>query len=354
MFRRLFLGLGGLVLLASPASAASPPEGLVQPALISSAASSSVLLAATLAGGRLVAVGERGHILLSDDQGRQWRQAKVPVSVTLTMVQFASPRVGWAVGHFGVVLGTQDGGETWEKLLDGTKAAALSAVGAAASGNADAEKRARNLQQDGPDKPFLSLVVFDDQSLMVFGAYGLAYRSEDGGLSWQEQAFALNNPNGFHLNAARASGDVVVVAGEQGLLRRSDDRGRNFRPLTLPYDGSLFDVVLAEDGALVVMGLRGHAYRSEDQGASWTSCASGTEETLTAGTLLAGHGLVMATAGGHLLRGDDRCHQFKSLDVAGVGPLAGVQRVKGDSLVVVGAGGLRLVALPQGDKESGQ
>ncbi len=54
----------------------------------------------TKAGNRLVAVGERGIVLLSDDAGLNWKQVDVPVSVTLTGVQFVSPMKGWAIGHF--------------------------------------------------------------------------------------------------------------------------------------------------------------------------------------------------------------------------------------------------------------
>jgi photosystem II stability/assembly factor-like uncharacterized protein len=56
------------------------------------------------AGKRLVAVGERGIVVLSDDDGATWRQASVPVSVTLAAVQFPTPTQGWVVGHYGVVL----------------------------------------------------------------------------------------------------------------------------------------------------------------------------------------------------------------------------------------------------------
>ena len=47
-------------------------------ALESAKASRSLLLDVTHAGNRMVAVGDRGHILYSDDQGKSWTQAKVP------------------------------------------------------------------------------------------------------------------------------------------------------------------------------------------------------------------------------------------------------------------------------------
>jgi len=61
-------------------------------------------------------------VILSDDDGATWHQAKVPVSVTLTAVSFGTPAKGWAVGHSGIVLHTEDGGETWVKQLDGIQA----------------------------------------------------------------------------------------------------------------------------------------------------------------------------------------------------------------------------------------
>ena len=56
------------------------------------------------AGERLVAVGERGKILFSDDRGGDWRVAAVdkPQGATLTQVAFADSRHGIAVGHSGL------------------------------------------------------------------------------------------------------------------------------------------------------------------------------------------------------------------------------------------------------------
>ena len=81
-------GLAGWVVLpaaattgAAPAVAAAPalPAVLSQPALMTPKALGTAQLAVARAGQRLVAVGERGTVLLSDDHGQSWRQAKVPV-----------------------------------------------------------------------------------------------------------------------------------------------------------------------------------------------------------------------------------------------------------------------------------
>jgi photosystem II stability/assembly factor-like uncharacterized protein len=138
---------------------------------------------------RIVAVGERGIILLSDDNGKRWQQADVPVSVTLTAVRFADARNGVAVGHAGVVLTTSDGGtgsacwtaNSWPpspcKPPRPPPARALRRRPAAAR---DAER----LVADGADKPLLDVCLLPHNRILAVGAYGLAFASEDGGRTW--------------------------------------------------------------------------------------------------------------------------------------------------------------------------
>ena len=108
-------------------SATIIPPAIERAALTVRAPERAVLLAASKAGARLVAVGERGLIVLSDDQGMTWRQARaVPTSVSLAAVRFADERTGWAVGHAGVILRTVDGGDTWLRQADGRSLAQVS------------------------------------------------------------------------------------------------------------------------------------------------------------------------------------------------------------------------------------
>jgi len=76
----------------------------------------ALLIGIAAAGERLVAVGERGHVLLSDDRGRTWAQAdSVPTQALLTGVCFIDARRGIVVGHDEVILTTQDAGRTWKR-----------------------------------------------------------------------------------------------------------------------------------------------------------------------------------------------------------------------------------------------
>ncbi|HEU5468620.1 MAG TPA: YCF48-related protein, partial [Steroidobacteraceae bacterium] len=109
--------LAAVALAVAPAALgqdAVPADPAAQPAVIAPLAARSLLLDVAWAGRRAVAVGERGHILHSDDAGRTWTQAPVPASANLTAVCFADEKNGWAVGHIETILRTRDGGDSWE------------------------------------------------------------------------------------------------------------------------------------------------------------------------------------------------------------------------------------------------
>ena len=85
-------------------AAASYRDVLDTPARDSAFAAKSLLNGVANAGQRIVAVGQRGHIVLSDDGGKTWTQAKVPVSSDLVAVYFPTPAKGWAVGILAALL----------------------------------------------------------------------------------------------------------------------------------------------------------------------------------------------------------------------------------------------------------
>ncbi len=318
------------------------------PAIQSSLAPHSLVLDVTTAGKRMVAVGERGHILLSDDGGGSWRQVYAPVSVTLTGVAFADERTGWAIGHRGVVLGTEDGGETWTAMLDGGRAAALTLEQARLDGDEDAIFLADRLVKDGPDKPFLTLLVSRPRTVTVLGAYGLAARSMDGGKTWVSWASHMDNPAGWHLNAIAAEGATELVAGEQGTLLLSEDGGGTFSALESPYDGSFFGALSNGKGRFLILGLRGHAFLADRDLLSWTACSVASDASLTDGLVLPDGRLAAVTASGDLLVGTADCSNLSPVPgLPPMGPLAALALSPGETpaLVLAGVSGLHLVPL---------
>jgi photosystem II stability/assembly factor-like uncharacterized protein len=286
---------------------AAPVDVLERPSTMTRRASASLMLGIARAGTRLVAVGEWGIALLSDDNGSTWHQARVPVSVTLTSVHFPTASTGWAVGHGGVILHSVDGGETWIKQLDGVKAAALVQAAARALSDADpvakaaAVRVADTLVQDGPDKPFLDVRFKDGSRGLVVGAYGLAFSTSDAGATWEWLEQRIPNPNGRHLHRIFMQGARTWLVGEQGALFRAEDERYQFAEVKSPYAGSFFGMVPGVDGDLIVVGLRGNAYRSSDAGQSWSKVAAPGNVTLTCGIRLADGRLALGDLAGRIL-----------------------------------------------------
>jgi photosystem II stability/assembly factor-like uncharacterized protein len=326
---------------------------LTRPALSLRQPGQAALLDGTHAGKRIVAVGERGVVALSDDEGGRWRQARsVPTSVSLTAVRFVDERCGWAVGHGGVILATRDGGESWLPQTDGRALAVIAQQAAralAASGEpgADAlQKNADLLVADGPDKPLLDLHVVDAQRVMVVGAYGLAYETRDGGRTWASVMDRIANPKGQHLYALRARGDTWLLAGEQGLLLRSHDAGRSFQRIATPYAGSWFTIAVTPRGRWLVAGLRGNAFVSDDDGERWTRLDGGPPASFVGSVALPDGGVLLANQAGQIFAAPPS-GALVAVPGPSLPPLSQLVPLSGGALLALGlAGALRLPRRP--------
>jgi photosystem II stability/assembly factor-like uncharacterized protein len=344
-------------------SASAQTDGLpMQPSIISSMAAQSVMLSVARAGHRLVAVGERGFIIVSDDNGVSWSQVGSPVSVTLVKVRFIDDVEGWAVGHAGVVLHTRDGGLSWNKQLDGVQAAEIELQEAkqATEGSDDAEKmqerlaQAQQLVDDGPDKPLLDTLFLDAKNGLVVGAYGLAFVTHDGGLSWQSIRSRIDNPNGLHLYSIERVGGDLFIAGEQGTLLRSSDEGKTFEPLTSPYEGTTFGLQATNSNSIVAFGLRGKAFESKDRGDTWQPLDTLQPVTLTSGLRLADGSVLLTDESGRVLRFADGNAKAAVLQIAQPSYFTGMAQAANGNLIISSARGMLssavAVDLPEHDQ----
>lgn len=273
------------------AADAVPPASLapiVAPAARVPYASQAMMLGATLAGSRIVAVGDHGVVLLSDDDGKTQHQATlVPVDVTLTSVSFANERQGWAVGHWGVILHTEDGGRTWKLQRMDTQT----------------------------DRPLFAVHFFDARTGVAVGLWSLVLVTEDGGTHWQP--VPMLPPEGAKkadLNLYGLFADErgrIFAAAEKGMVLRSDDRGLSWRYLATGYRGSFWTGLVTPEGTLLAAGLRGSLYRSADDGATWQRIDTHSKSSVTA--LAQGEGRVLGIGlDGLELRSDDAGASFKT------------------------------------------
>lgn len=340
MRRRLFTGGAVAAALAGPARAALP-AALLRPASATPHAQGAAMLALARAGRRLVAAGERGLVLISDDEGRHWSQAQVPVQVSLTALRFADARRGWATGHLGVLLATTDGGASWTLQLDGVQAARYTLLAADAAAQ---RKSMPQLVKDGPDEPLFDLDV-QGRHVLAVGAYGLAFENPEGGSGWTPFAQRLPNPRRLHLYGVRSVGGHIFIAGEQGLLLRSSDRGASFEVLPSPYKGSFFGLLAARSGTLLAYGLRGNAFRSADLGRSWSVVDTGAPVSISAGIERADGTLLLLAQNGDLLTSGNDGRQFTRRPIASPFPAAAVADAEAGTVVLAGLRGLKRLEL---------
>lgn len=309
------------------------------------------LSAVARAGGRLVAVGVRGLIVLSDDQGATWRQVASPVGSDLVAVRFVTPQRGWASGHDGVILTTKDGGLSWAKQLDGRKAGALLQAHfakLAAAGDPVAEKMRKEVTrnyENGPEIPMLDLWFENEQVGWAAGPFGTLLGTRDGGWTWTSWIEKVEGGKMLHYNAVRGVGGDLYLASEQGTVFKLDRARERFVPLATGYQGSFFGVVGTRE-FLVAYGLRGTAYRSRNGGASWERLATGVPGGLTGATLTDDGRLLFVSQDGRVLASRDQGDSFQPLPGVRPGLFTDVAQSARGAIVITGLGGVQKAALP--------
>lgn len=289
--------------------AAAPSPGTVRTDNI-------LLLDAVEAGPRVIAAGERGQIIYSDDRGTSWSRARVPVQATLTALFFADETHGWAVGHDSVILRTVDGGVSWEQTY------------------ADPKQEA----------PLLDIWFSDRMRGFAVGAYGQFYATMDGGRTWTKKRAISDD---MHINGISGSwGGAVYLAGEAGTLYRSEDNGATWQRLSSPYHGSFFGVLKLKTGGVLLYGLRGHLYRSDSGHGAWRTLSTAGEASLF-GAVEAGKGtVVLVGQDGTVLLSSDSGKTFRLKKQAGSKALSAAVRLSDRELLLFGEAGVSRMPLP--------
>jgi len=251
-----------LALCAAFSTQANSATPEATPALKSALADNGLLTDITIAGDTIVAVGERGHVIYSED-GTNWQQANVPVNVLLTSVSFKNESLGFATGHDATLLRTKDAGRNWEIV---------------------------NYQPE-LDKPLLSVGVSGDNAVAV-GAYGLYWQSNDAGNTWtasfhdelliEDDRLFLEEikeyePENYesekqfllpHFNNVLVGEDTWYMVGEAGFYATSSNQGEDWEIKETEYFGSYFSIG-GNSEQLMLAGLRGNAFLTDVSLQQW-------------------------------------------------------------------------------------
>lgn len=309
------------------------------------------------AGKSWVAVGARGRIIRSEDEGASWRQATSPVSADLTSVFFVNDLEGWSVGHDSLILHTSDAGKTWRVQLDGRSAAKLlkasyakllaEGVGYASNAESDLE---HNFAASG-GKPIVSTPLMDvwfanPKQGFAVGAFNSLFMTSDGGTTWVPADHLTDNPKGFHLHAIRGSAAGVFIAGEQGMVLRWDESVHRFVSLPTGYSGTYLGVLNTPERVLAY-GLRGNARESRDGGKTWSEVrVNSTSSIVNALALRSGSLLLVLQDGSLYTYATDGRIQRMQVPAVRTGEVFGAELVDDRNLITTGLRGPMSMNLP--------
>ncbi len=299
----------GVVLAAD--SPAAPAE--YAPSFVPTKPNRVILLDAVQVGPRLLAAGERGVVLSSDDGGTTWKAQRTPTTRTLTGLAFNGEKNGMAVGHGATLLRSSDSGASWQqvKVAD---AGVDSLLGAAALGGT---------------------------RVVAYGAFGLYLESNDNGQTWVRHQ-VVDKDFDRHISQVFRVGEKFLLVGESATLAISDD-GVGWQALKSPYQGSLFGGLVTKGGAWLIYGMRGNVFRSEDGGGSWARIDVGTQQSVMNGRVLPdGRILLVGVSGLALASGDDG-RTFARMQTGQRQSFSQVVALADGKLLLVGDGGVAKV-----------
>lgn len=274
------------------------------------------------------AVGKFGTILHTRDGGNSWSRQNSGTSKPLTSISFADDLHGFAVGGGGTILATVDGGQTWQ-------------------------------WQDSRTKDHLLEVnALSATSAFVAGAFGALLSTRNGGISWEKHNLAWNRlvPRLIletgqvepHLNTVHFVDDKEGwLGGEFGLLLHTRDGGHTWTARRFGSDlPQIVSIQFRDRLTGWAVGARGTLLNTSDGGRTWREIDAGTKRDLYAvwidgqQGLIAGQGIVLKTS-----NAGSKWQNLESSNTAWLSGVAG----NAEAAVVVGqAGTIRRISLTDG------
>lgn len=310
---------------------------LEMPAVMSSSASRALLFDVTSRGSdSFVAVGTFGVIIESDDYGESWTQSEVPASVALTGVHFPTPESGWAVGHDGLILHSGDGGKTWQKQLDGYQ---LNEQILSVANRIVAQYQDQLDEIEAMDEP--DETALDDAEFMLeeaeFMLEGAMDDTSAGPVRPLLDVWFRNEQEGF-------------VVGSYGMLLHTLNGGQTWELVSDRMDNAeafhLNQIISAPDGTLYIAGEAGFVYRSEDGGQSWITLEPGYEGSFYGIVVIPrgaqGYELLAYGLRGNLFSSTDKGETWASLDSGTTVTLMSGTRLEDGRVLLGGQGGVIL------------
>ena len=234
------------------------------------------------------AVGRWGGIIHTADGGQTWLKQTSGTDHTLTAVFFVDSNTGWAAGEQGTILHTTNGGKTWSPQKSPMPYFLMGAYFTNASTGWIVGERTHILYtRDGgknwsvqfSDEDFIlkSISFADEQHGWAVGEFGFIYATKDGGDTWELQAgeFGFSEETGemiggnYLFDVTAISSQEVWAVGIEGHITYSKNGGDTWSsPANIRKGEHLLGITSDKHGTLVTTGIAS-IYMSSDNGRSW-------------------------------------------------------------------------------------
>lgn len=152
-------------------------------------------------------------VMRTDDGGETWARIVVPVKAELFHLDFSNASRGWIVGDKGLILTTDDGGMNWRKQISGTTSTLY---------NVDFR---------------------DDSNGYAVGEKGTILRTADGGASWLTVKAGLTKTL---LRVDFADDKNGWIAGYGGIILRSADKGKTWIKQNSNVESSIYGLFMTK------------------------------------------------------------------------------------------------------------
>jgi photosystem II stability/assembly factor-like uncharacterized protein len=150
------------------------------------------------------AVGDWGKIEMTSDGGATWQDRSLEFDVILYGIDFADEQHGWIVGEVGNLMVTEDGGQTWAR------------------------------QQTPSGMSFFGVHVVDRENAWAVGLDGQIWRFD--GTEWEQRP----SDTTFALFDVEMKGNQGWIVGDNGTVLTSQDSGATWQAVEVPDDLRLF------------------------------------------------------------------------------------------------------------------
>lgn len=265
---------------------------------------------AVLSPNKMVIVGAGGRVLITHDTYENlWSPRDSGVKTLLTSVSFSDSRNGWAAGHGGVILHTDDGGETW---------------------TAQRECSPQN-------QPLFDIKFVSREVGYACGSYDTFLKTTDGGRTWASLPTGFDN---IYNALAFLDEDTGYLVGEFGTVLRTRNGGRSWEKLDLGGEkSSLFGILLLSAQEILVHGISGKIMKTGDGGRSWKDISpENLNRSLFRGAAR-GEEVVLVGASGLILKSADRGNTFHQIIDEDLTSFAGVRPHPDGGFLCVGERG---------------